>query len=152
MAKRVKKKAKKKPKKRAQTRPSFKAIGAMLLEKRNTILDEITHGTRKLRVPERRADPADTASETADGAVGLELYKSGSSELAQIEAALRKIEERTYGTCAICGEAIPIARLRALPFATTCIKCKEKQELIDRADAGGATPWPAADGTGTEER
>lgn len=42
-----------------------------------------------------------------------------------IDAALRRIEEGTYGTCAECGEEIPSARLEALPYVTTCINCAE---------------------------
>lgn len=149
MAKRkTKRKAKRKPR---ATRPPFNAIKKMLLEKRDTILDEITHGTREVRAPSRRADLADMASETADGAVDLELYQSGSLELAQIEKALQKINDGTYGTCGLCGEAIPIARLRALPFATLCVKCKERQELVDRARQGGAGSWATAGGIGPED-
>ena len=148
----AKRKTKRKAKKQSgATRPPFNAIRKMLLEKRDTILDEITHGAREVRAPSRRADPADMASETADGAVDLELYQSGSSELAQIEKALQKINEGTYGTCGPCGEAIPIPRLKALPFATLCVKCKERQELVDRAQQGGVGSWAAAGGIGPED-
>ena len=149
MAKRkAKRKAKKKPR---VTSLSFSAMKKMLLEKRDTILDEIAHGARELKTPSRRADLADMASETADGAVGLELYQSGSSELAEIETALQKIEEGTYGTCRTCGERIPSARLKALPFATLCVKCKERAELVHRARQGGAGSWAAAGGIGPED-
>lgn len=137
--KNAKRKAKRKP---GGTKASFRAIRKMLVEKRNTILDEITHGAREIRAPTRRPDIADMASETAETAVDLEVYRSGSSELAQIEAALRKIDDRTYGTCEFCGEAIPIARVRALPFATACVRCKEKQELVERARGTGVGPAP----------
>lgn len=122
----------------------------MLLEKRDTILDEIAHGAREVRRASRRADPADMASETADGAVDLELYQSGSSELAQIEEALQKIDDGTYGICGVCDEPIPLARLRALPFATMCVACKERQELSERARQGSGT-WAPVGGLGPED-
>lgn len=40
-----------------------------------------------------------------------------------IDAALKRIENGTYGICAVCGEEIPAPRLKALPYVTTCVKC-----------------------------
>jgi DnaK suppressor protein len=45
------------------------------------------------------------------------------TEIRQIEAALQRISEGTYSTCAKCGEAIDPRRLKALPIAATCISC-----------------------------
>ena len=42
-----------------------------------------------------------------------------------IDSALRRIEAGTYGTCSVCGEVIPEARLKALPYVTTCVNCAE---------------------------
>jgi len=42
-----------------------------------------------------------------------------------IDAALSRIEKGNYGICAECGMKIPEARLKALPYATTCVKCAE---------------------------
>ena len=42
-----------------------------------------------------------------------------------IDAALTRIKEGTYGTCARCGEKIPEKRLAALPYVTTCVSCAE---------------------------
>lgn len=47
-------------------------------------------------------------------------------ELAEIDDALRRWEEGTYGVCVDCGRGIPIARLRVRPFATRCVACAEK--------------------------
>jgi DnaK suppressor protein len=43
-----------------------------------------------------------------------------------IDNALRKIKDGSYGFCDVCGEPIPEPRLKALPYATTCIQCAEK--------------------------
>ena len=48
--------------------------------------------------------------------------------LRQINEALRGMEEGTYGNCHGCGEPIPLPRLEALPFATTCVPCQEAAE------------------------
>ncbi len=42
-----------------------------------------------------------------------------------IDAALARLKNGSYGTCAICGEKIPDARLDALPYVTTCVNCAE---------------------------
>ncbi len=45
------------------------------------------------------------------------------AEAGQVRLALTRIDNGTYGTCANCGDAIPLARLEAQPTATRCIKC-----------------------------
>jgi RNA polymerase-binding transcription factor DksA len=52
---------------------------------------------------------------------GLEAFRM--DEVRGIRAALRRMDEGTYGTCANCGAEIPAARLEALPTATLCINC-----------------------------
>jgi RNA polymerase-binding transcription factor DksA len=42
-----------------------------------------------------------------------------------IDTALIRLKNGSYGTCAICGEKIPDARLDALPYVTTCVNCAE---------------------------
>lgn len=49
-------------------------------------------------------------------------------ELAQVDAALKRIEAGTYGQCASCGVEIPAKRLQAAPAAARCIACQEKTE------------------------
>lgn len=44
-------------------------------------------------------------------------------EIAQIKHALHQIDEGTYGICTKCGEKIPKARLKAIPYATNCTGC-----------------------------
>jgi DnaK suppressor protein len=49
-------------------------------------------------------------------------------QLGQIEAALARIEDGSYGRCAICGKPIGEERLRAVPWATLCIDDQRRQE------------------------
>ena len=51
------------------------------------------------------------------------IEKTETTEIHQIEAALKRISEGTYGTCAKCGGPIDPRRLKALPTAATCISC-----------------------------
>ena len=48
--------------------------------------------------------------------------------LTEVEAALKRIEDGTYGKCIVCGDAIPEKRLEAIPWATRCVKDQEALE------------------------
>jgi RNA polymerase-binding transcription factor DksA len=52
------------------------------------------------------------------------LHFQAMAAVADIEAALARLETGTYGRCASCGEPIPSARLEAMPAATACVACK----------------------------
>jgi DnaK suppressor protein len=78
-------------------------------------------------------DLADVASSTFEREKGLALESSVQQMLAQVEEALARIEDGTYGICQRCGDPIDIARLRVLPFATLCIRCKELEEKSNGA-------------------
>ncbi len=47
------------------------------------------------------------------------------AEITAIQAAMRRIDDGTWGVCDACGTAIPAARLDALPFASNCVSCAE---------------------------
>lgn len=51
------------------------------------------------------------------------LANEATAELEQINAALRRMDEGTYGTCTACGEAIDARRLEARPYASLCMRC-----------------------------
>jgi len=50
------------------------------------------------------------------------------SEIFQIEEALGRISEGTFGICFDCGKAIPLERLKIVPYAKYCVRCQEKRE------------------------
>ncbi|PIP13117.1 MAG: hypothetical protein COX48_05185 [bacterium (Candidatus Stahlbacteria) CG23_combo_of_CG06-09_8_20_14_all_34_7] len=47
-------------------------------------------------------------------------------EIKEIDSAIQKISDNTYGICEICGGEIPEKRLKAIPFVRLCIKCSDK--------------------------
>ena len=71
---------------------------------------------------------ADTATETYDRELDYTLEENSEHVLAEIDAALKRIEDGTYGTCTNCGKQIPVERLEALPYATLCIDCQRDRE------------------------
>ncbi|TCC23909.1 TraR/DksA family transcriptional regulator [Kribbella speibonae] len=73
-------------------------------------------------------DQADVGSTTLERYHELTLANNARDMLNQIEFALTRIDDGTYGVCDNCGNAIGKGRLQAFPRATLCVSCKERQE------------------------
>ena len=71
---------------------------------------------------------ADVGTDTFEREMELKIASEGSDRMKDIEDALKKIEDKTYGKCEVCGEKIGQKRLTAVPYARLCIQCKSEQE------------------------
>ena len=71
---------------------------------------------------------ADTATETVDREIDYTLEENSERVLAAIDAALRRIDDGSFGVCRSCGNAIEPDRLQYLPYATLCIEDKRREE------------------------
>ncbi len=71
---------------------------------------------------------ADEGTEDFDRTISIEIASKGIDVIRQIDTALEKIEEGTYGICEITGEAIPKKRLEAIPYAAMTREAQEKVE------------------------
>ncbi|QEK11985.1 molecular chaperone DnaK [Crassaminicella thermophila] len=69
--------------------------------------------------------PADIATETFQMEMNFNLKKNESLYLKEINNALQRIEEGTYGKCSVCGKNIPEERLEIMPTAAKCIECEK---------------------------
>ena len=85
-------------------------------------------------------DVIDAALDSAQDEINSQLAEVESRELASIEKALEQMREGTYGVCEHCEKTIPLARLNALPYATTCIECQRLAEE-GRLDSDSAADW-----------
>jgi len=70
-------------------------------------------------------DFAEQVTQRENDEVLLAIDGEAQQTVMLIDAALARIKDGSYGICASCGEEIPDERLKALPYATTCIKCAE---------------------------
>jgi DnaK suppressor protein len=70
----------------------------------------------------------DIATATFDREMASSLEENSMHVLAEIDGALARIDEGTYGVCVRCGKPIGQERLEALPWATLCIDDKRRQE------------------------
>jgi RNA polymerase-binding protein DksA len=71
---------------------------------------------------------AETATVTVDREIDYTLEENSEHLLVEIDAALERLEEGTYGNCLNCEREIGEERLAAIPWATHCIECKRLQE------------------------
>ncbi|HZC28103.1 MAG TPA: TraR/DksA family transcriptional regulator [Gaiellaceae bacterium] len=71
---------------------------------------------------------ADTATVTYDRELDYTLEENAEHMLAEIDAALQRIEDGSFGRCTNCGNEIAPARLEARPWATLCIDCQRTRE------------------------
>jgi DnaK suppressor protein len=71
---------------------------------------------------------ADLGSDNFEQELTLSLVGSEKAALDQIELALQRLGDGSYGTCEECGKKIPEPRLEAIPYTTVCVRCAEIQE------------------------
>jgi DnaK suppressor protein len=81
--------------------------------------------TRATSIP---TDMAELGSDNADQELTLSILGSEEDALDQIEAAIERIENGSYGECETCGVKIPKSRLEAIPYAAQCVRCASQQE------------------------
>ncbi len=112
-------------------------------------LDEL----RRLQGNLKAGDSADMAFDSGSEEVTSQLAELESRELTQIDRALARLKQGTYGVCESCLKKIPIARLNALPFSTTCVTCQREIEIYGGVGGrNGAGNWEnVADGDGGYE-
>jgi DnaK suppressor protein len=71
---------------------------------------------------------AETASVTLDREIDYSLEDASVGVLDEIDAALARLDDGTYGTCVTCGNPIGAERLEAIPYAKQCIECRRREE------------------------
>ncbi len=87
-------------------------------------------------------DSADAAFDSSGEEIASQLAELEAKELAQVERALKRLKQGTYGKCELCAAKIPVMRLNALPYSTLCIKCQREIESEGGWTAGrGETDW-----------
>ncbi len=71
---------------------------------------------------------ADLGSDSYEQGVALSLLENREQTLEEVAAALRRIEQGTFGRCEECGKEISRERLKAIPFTRLCIGCAREEE------------------------
>jgi DnaK suppressor protein len=129
---------------RAKEREPFKKL---LLKRKRMLTGDVTHMKDETLSKSRQdasgdisAMPlhmADIGSENYEQEFRIGLVENEEEELREIEAALERIEDGTYGTCEGCGKSVAKTRLKAIPFARLCISCQREEETQSGSEALG---------------
>jgi DnaK suppressor protein len=109
-------------------RDNLLALRARLLGDVNQMADAALKDSNAVRMP---SEMADIGTEAYEQELTLDLLCNEKEVLEQIEAALERIADGSYGRCEACGKSIPKARLDAIPYAALCVKCASQQENGD---------------------
>ena len=73
-------------------------------------------------------DQADTGTKTFEREQEISLANGIQERVTQVERALERLDDGSYGWCERCGGPIPVERLAAFPSATLCVACKQLEE------------------------
>jgi RNA polymerase-binding transcription factor len=107
----------------------------MLEDRRRELVYEvqgkIRDGRRDYNKEREVLDEGESSEVDVQEEIEFALIEMKAETLKKIDAALRRIGEGTYAECFECGEEIPAARLRALPFAVRCKDCEEAREAAE---------------------
>jgi len=116
------------------------ALRKILMDRRHEVMKEIDGllGNRMSDEYQRRVDSAPDVGDQAlldtERVRDISLLEMRNKMRQQIDEALTKLEEGTYGRCADCKVEISERRLRTVPFARRCVACQSKQELLEKIE------------------
>ena len=146
---------------RAKLSPFLQKQREKLLQLRDSLLDSmsgVAKDTLRARAEGSEASAfgmhqADAGSDAYDRDFALSLLSQEQDALYEIEEALKRIEDGTYGVCEMSNKAIAHARLEALPFARYTVECQaqlEKQKRVSRTRAPVTSLFGLTDDEGGE--
>jgi DnaK suppressor protein len=106
-------------------------LKALLLEKREEIIGEVQHihASSQEMGQDGIQDMADEASNLYTKQILMSLSENQRKALREVDEALDRMEEGTYGTCDSCGNPVGLKRLHIKPFAKYCVQC---QDIIEK--------------------
>lgn len=120
------------------TKKELKEFKKLVIKKKEELLDSVRHiseDTLKRSQKDASGDissytihMADMATDTYDREFSLGLATSEQKIIFEVDDAMKRIEEGTYGICEDCDKLIAKRRLKAVPHARLCIKCQQKRE------------------------
>jgi len=120
------------------TKKDLKEFKKIVLKKKEEILDELKHiSDDTLRKSQKEASGdisgytyhmADVATDNYDREFSLGLASNERKFIYELDDALKRIEDGSFGICDECKSSITKIRLKAVPSARLCIKCQQKRE------------------------
>ena len=116
----------------------YNELRKMLEDRRRELLSEVQGRIRDVRSDGNKdrdvLDQGESSEVDIQEDIEFALIQMKSETLTKVDAALRRLEDGTYGDCFECGDQISEARLRALPFAVRCKDCEEARETAEQRE------------------
>ena len=121
----------------ALTKEQIKQFRQLLITERAKLADEIKSIARDASTSPREASGdlsaytvhmADMAADTYERELSMDLVSSEQQILYQIDDALKRLDDGSYGICQQCNNPITMSRLKAVPYASLCITCQRTKE------------------------
>ncbi len=115
---------------------SIEKLEQQLREQRRVLFEQVAETEADLQfiADDRESELEERAQEECAARLFARLDLRGKHEIEEIDAALQRIGDGTYGVCAQCGRRIKIERLRALPVTRYCIACARARETARPAE------------------
>lgn len=119
--------------KKKLTKKDLKVLEQALRDERADLLGQASELDAEADITQWRDagfddDPADTGSANFERERAQSLANHARRIITQIDDALHRMEQGTFGECQRCGEMIERERLEAIPYATFCLSCKRLEE------------------------
>ena len=120
-------------KRKALTKTKLRTIRQELEQERDSLLEKVVDLDAEADVNNWREggfddDPADAGSASFERETAQSLSNHARRLLTEIDDALRRLDNNTYGVCERCGERIELERLEAIAYARLCMDCKRRDE------------------------
>jgi len=119
------------------SREQVKLFRQLLITERAKLVEEIKTIARDAATSPRDASGdlsaytvhmADMAADTYDRELSMNIASSEQQILYQIDEALKRLEDGSFGVCQQCNQPIAMSRLKAVPYASLCINCQRSKE------------------------
>ena len=119
------------------SKDQIKQLRQLLITERAKLAEEIKSIAREAATSPRDASGdlsaytvhmADMAADTYDRELSMNIASSEQELLYQIDDALKRLDDGSYGVCQQCNQPIAMSRLKAVPYASLCIACQRSKE------------------------
>ena len=115
----------------------IKQLRQLLITERTKLAEEIKSIARDASTSPRDASGdlsaytvhmADMAADTYERELSMNIASSEQQILYQIDEALKRLDDGSFGVCQQCNQPISVSRLKAVPYASLCIECQRAKE------------------------
>jgi RNA polymerase-binding protein DksA len=114
------------------TKQQLEHFRELLLQRRSRLSNDLSlmqDEALKVTAQDNSSDSvADTGTDNYEQDFTLGLIESEEALAREVDQALLRIEQNTFGVCESCQTPVPLARLEILPFARYCVECQQKRE------------------------